>query len=146
MVPASTLMYGSIFRSVTRKPRASSNDPIEAAASPLPSDDTTPPVTKMNFGPTSSLLSGLDPLSNILRFASTVPDFAVETGIAQPVEHGRHCGPARNAERDDVVAAQHRPDVAGAGELVDGRPDHGISGDGEPRPFGGAATAEQSRA
>src|SRR5215831_18836979 len=46
-------MYGSIFCSVTRKPRASSSDPIEAAASPLPKDDTTPPVTKMNFVVTS---------------------------------------------------------------------------------------------
>src|SRR5215813_6856682 len=46
-------MYGSIFCSVTRKPRASSSDPMEAAASPLPKDDTTPPVTKMNFVVTS---------------------------------------------------------------------------------------------
>src|SRR5712692_10525082 len=42
-------MYGSIFWHVTRKPRASRRHPIEAAASPLPSDDTTPPVTKMYF-------------------------------------------------------------------------------------------------
>src|ERR1700752_2148034 len=56
MVPASTLMYGSSFWSVTRKPRASSSEPMEADASPLPSDDTTPPVTKMYFVGTSSLL------------------------------------------------------------------------------------------
>ena len=31
------------------EPRASSSEPIDAAASPLPSDETTPPVTKMNF-------------------------------------------------------------------------------------------------
>jgi hypothetical protein len=37
-------------------PRASSSAPIDAAASPLPSEETTPPVTKMNFGPKSSLL------------------------------------------------------------------------------------------
>src|SRR5262250_1491789 len=30
-------------------PRLSSRQPIEAAASPLPSEDTTPPVTKMYF-------------------------------------------------------------------------------------------------
>src|SRR5262249_34131847 len=42
-------MYGSILTSVTRSPRASSNAPIDADATPFPSDDTTPPVTKMNF-------------------------------------------------------------------------------------------------
>src|SRR3954449_9727011 len=41
------LMYRSIFCMVTRKPRASRRAPIDAAASPLPSDDTTPPVTRM---------------------------------------------------------------------------------------------------
>ncbi len=55
MVPASTLMYGSIFWRVTRKPRASSREPIDAAASPLPSEDTTPPVTKMYLVVTASL-------------------------------------------------------------------------------------------
>src|SRR5437667_220887 len=50
-------MYGSILRRVTWKPRASSSDPMEAAASPLPRDETTPPVTKMNFGVTGDLLS-----------------------------------------------------------------------------------------
>src|SRR5512139_1761782 len=49
MVPGSTLMYGSSFCIVTRYPWSSSSRPIEAAASPLPSDDTTPPVTKMYF-------------------------------------------------------------------------------------------------
>src|SRR4029450_6823704 len=49
MVPGATLMYGSILTSVTRRPRASRSAPIDAEATPLPSDDTTPPVTKMNF-------------------------------------------------------------------------------------------------
>jgi hypothetical protein len=31
------------------RPRASSSDPMDAAASPLPSDETTPPETKMYF-------------------------------------------------------------------------------------------------
>jgi hypothetical protein len=30
-------------------PRASSKEPIDAAANPLPKEETTPPVTKMNF-------------------------------------------------------------------------------------------------
>ena len=34
---------------VTLRPRASRTAAMEAAAMPLPSDDTTPPVTKINF-------------------------------------------------------------------------------------------------
>src|SRR5512138_715748 len=49
MVPGSTLMYGSSFCRVTRSPRASSNAPSDADASPLPIDETTPPVTKINL-------------------------------------------------------------------------------------------------
>src|SRR5690606_6922633 len=46
-VPGSTLMYGSNFWIVTRRPRSTSSRPIDAAAIPFPSDETTPPVTKM---------------------------------------------------------------------------------------------------
>src|ERR1039458_1613173 len=49
MVPGSTFRYGSNFIMLTRKPRLSSRQPIEAAASPLPRLDTTPPVTKTYF-------------------------------------------------------------------------------------------------
>ena len=42
-------MYGSNFSIVTRSPRSTSSRPSEAAAMPLPSDETTPPVTKMNL-------------------------------------------------------------------------------------------------
>src|SRR4051794_21947455 len=42
-------MYGSNFWSVTLKPRVSSRAPMEAAAIPLPSPDTTPPAMKMYF-------------------------------------------------------------------------------------------------
>src|SRR5580658_4756232 len=45
MVPGSTFKYGSNFCSVTRNPRLSRRHPMEAAAMPLPSDETTPPVT-----------------------------------------------------------------------------------------------------
>src|SRR3712207_8540199 len=34
---------------VTRRPRLESRAPSELAVSPLPSEDTTPPVTKTNF-------------------------------------------------------------------------------------------------
>src|SRR5665213_265823 len=47
MVPGSTFRYGSNFCNDTRSPRLSSRQPMEAAAMPFPSDETTPPVTKM---------------------------------------------------------------------------------------------------
>src|SRR6266436_912465 len=46
-VPGSTFRYGSNFCRLTRSPRLSSRHPIDDAAIPLPSDETTPPVTKM---------------------------------------------------------------------------------------------------
>src|SRR5690606_12377854 len=50
MVPGSTLMYGSSFIIVTFRPRVSRMDASEAAARPLPSEDTTPPGTKIRGG------------------------------------------------------------------------------------------------
>src|SRR5580700_5605307 len=49
MVPGSTFRYGSNFIMLTRRPRLSSRQPMEAAAKPLPKLDTTPPVTKTYF-------------------------------------------------------------------------------------------------
>jgi hypothetical protein len=49
MVPGSTLMYGSSFRMQTEMPRALSSRPIDATVIPLPTDETTPPETKMYF-------------------------------------------------------------------------------------------------
>src|SRR5882762_7963522 len=57
MVPGSTLIYGSSLISVTRSPRASSKQPIEDAARPLPKLETTPPVTKMYLGILHSSMS-----------------------------------------------------------------------------------------
>src|SRR6266404_5023534 len=45
MVPGSTLMYGSSLTIAILRPRASRIAPREAAAMPLPNEDTTPPVT-----------------------------------------------------------------------------------------------------
>src|ERR1700689_1717535 len=50
MVPGSTFRYGSHFWRVTLRPRLSRRNPIEAAPTPFPSEETTPPVTKMYFG------------------------------------------------------------------------------------------------
>src|SRR5262245_58099088 len=47
IVPGSTLRYGSNFSIDTRRPRSTSNRPSDAAAIPFPSEETTPPVTKM---------------------------------------------------------------------------------------------------
>src|SRR5580692_759380 len=55
MVPGSTFKYGSHFWRVTRRPRLSSKQPIDAAATPLPSEETTPPVTNIYFGPIRSV-------------------------------------------------------------------------------------------
>ena len=48
MVPGSTLMYGSSLTSVTLMRRASRMAAREEEAMPLPKEDTTPPVMKMN--------------------------------------------------------------------------------------------------
>src|SRR5512140_578782 len=47
IVPGSTFRYGSNFWQVTVSPRLSSRQPMEAAAMPLPREETTPPVTNM---------------------------------------------------------------------------------------------------
>src|SRR2546426_9748801 len=49
MVPGSTLRYGSSFWRETVRWRAFRMFPIDAAVIPLPSEETTPPVTKTYF-------------------------------------------------------------------------------------------------
>src|SRR5919108_1527566 len=49
IVPGSTFRYGSNFCAVTVIPRAFSSRPREAATIPLPSAETTPPVTNTNL-------------------------------------------------------------------------------------------------
>src|SRR5688572_30906216 len=46
IVPGSTLRYGSNFCACTFRPRAFRRRPSDAATMPLPSAETTPPVTK----------------------------------------------------------------------------------------------------
>ena len=50
-------MYGSSFCTETEKPRFLSSLPSEAAAIPLPSELTTPPVKKMYFATMGRRLS-----------------------------------------------------------------------------------------
>src|SRR5512135_3383648 len=55
IVPGSTLMYGSSLRRVTLRPRDSRIAAREAAAIPLPREETTPPVTNTYFVIVSAL-------------------------------------------------------------------------------------------
>src|SRR5262245_30884477 len=64
IVPGSTFRYGSNFWTCTLRPRALSSRPSDAAVMPLPSDDTTPPVTKMNFV-SGALTSGPSDLADV---------------------------------------------------------------------------------
>src|SRR5580704_4719711 len=71
MVPGSTFRYGSHFWKVTRRPRLSSRQPIDAAATPLPREETTPPVTKIYFGPVRKALE-------ILRESRRTPHYGLK--------------------------------------------------------------------
>ena len=53
-MPGSTLMYGSSFCIVTRRPRDFRRRPSEEAVRPFPRLEATPPVTKMCFAKTFS--------------------------------------------------------------------------------------------
>src|SRR5205085_1366900 len=96
MVPGSTLMYGSSFWRVIRRPRDLNSRPREAVVIPFPRLEATPPVTKMNF--LCSLTSGFDGSrgeepagANAPAGNPGAPDFSVRgrdlrTAAAQPVE------------------------------------------------------------
>src|SRR5258705_6045236 len=144
MVPASTLMYGSIFCSVTRKPRASSSAPIEAAARPLPRHDTTPPVTKMYFGANSS--SSRDPLSDVRFFHGPARELPVQTPVPELRQDARDGGTARDPEGDDVVAAQGHDVRSEAGEPVDRLADRAVAGEPGPRELERGARSKVPRA
>src|SRR5918993_2309751 len=102
---------------VTLSPRASSSAPIDAAASPLPRDDTTPPVTKMYLGGKLPLLPGwmfdARPSAHEGFFVATLPHIAVEPCVTHRVQRRRHVGARGHPEGDHVVAAQ-----PGAGTAV----------------------------
>src|SRR4029450_9773161 len=76
MVPGSTLMYGSNFWRVTVYPWPSSRHPMDAAASPLPSEETTPPVTKMILVARSSwwVIDGVIGILSRRRCRQEAPD------------------------------------------------------------------------
>ena len=70
MVPGSTFRYGSHFCRVTLNPRLSRRQPMEEAATPLPREETTPPVTNIYFGAIRRARAGFylrDGLLNLRR-------------------------------------------------------------------------------
>src|SRR5439155_15943607 len=125
-------------------PRASSSAPIEAAARPLPRDDTTPPVTKMYFGANSS--SSRHPLSDVRLFHGPAREPAVQPCVPHLGQDARDGGAARDPERDDVVAAQGDDARIEAGEPVDRFADLALAGEPEPRELEGRAGSKLARA
>src|SRR6476646_5796790 len=112
IVPGSTLWYGSNFWSWTRRPRAFSSRPSEAATIPFPRAETTPPVTKTYFG--ARALTGFQGSSGCgRRLFGRLPD---ERG--QPVERLRGNGTPDATEPRSVdgerrlrLACLHRHEV-----------------------------------
>src|SRR5437667_1494432 len=137
------LMYGSIFWSVTRRPRASRSAPIDAAASPLPRDDTTPPVTKMYFGDTST--SFRHPVSHVGHLHGAIVQAPVQAAVAQLTEQARHRGPPRDAERHQVVAGERDKAPREAEIPVERRAHAGATDQAEPRELGRRKHPELAR-
>src|ERR1700756_5341131 len=97
IVPGSTFRYGSNFCSWTRRPRALRRRPSEAATIPLPSAETTPPVTKTYFG--ARVLTGFEGSSDCGRSDSRLLAGAHER--IQPVERAtRKRSPRADQPRD----------------------------------------------
>src|ERR1700690_464295 len=118
MVPGSTFRYGSHFWRVTRSPRLSSRQPIEAAATPLPSEETTPPVTKIYFGVIRAVWRSCSSASALNCFASSkffcvqaiVPD-AARLSIAsdRTQRFDDHENSGRYGDRAGDARGPHRP-------------------------------------
>src|SRR5207253_3247682 len=81
---------------------------------------TTPPVTKMYFVATSTVLSLgrvrplLGPLPHQRRLVRSRARPVVEPRVPKPAEHEPDRRPPRHAERDELLAAQGAPNPGGA--------------------------------
>src|SRR5690348_3034066 len=103
-------MYGSIFWRPTRYPRASSSAPMDAAARPLPSEDTTPPVTKMYFGAKSALpFVAQCHCSHIADLGLPVDEPSIQAAISERLQYIAYHRTAGDAERHDVLARERGP-------------------------------------
>src|SRR5437899_1241161 len=148
-------MYGSIFCRVTRRPRASRSDPIEAAARPLPNDDTTPPVTKMYFGATSASLCQQSP--DLFDLRRTVRDATVQPPVPQLGEDTRDCRAAlprpreRPGQLGDEAPGRRGEPVAGIQETEGAAPPEprqrlrGVRLDEDPLEFGDDPLSRERR-
>src|SRR5687768_9896044 len=111
-------MYGSNFWRPTLSPRETRRRPIDEAAMPFPSEETTPPVTKMNrvwpWGMLALSSVGVAGREPTYRRSRTAPE-------AVPASCGKSSpGPApggRSAAEEAAEAAAHR---AAAGLLGGG--------------------------
>src|SRR5713226_2527022 len=97
MVPGSTLRYGSSFWSETLRWRAFRMFPSDAAVIPLPSEETTPPVTKTYFD-IGDLQGGFSNLTGSEPFSNTRPS---HIGGLPP----RGAGPGRASSRRTPLPA-----------------------------------------
>src|SRR5271157_2350918 len=86
MVPGSTFRYGSHFWHATFSPRLSSRHPMEAAAMPFPSEETTPPVTKIYLAILSHPLChrGFEQLANSLQVLGRIHSQRLALGFHHP--------------------------------------------------------------
>src|ERR1700749_191346 len=89
---------------LTLRPRASRRQPMEAAARPLPSEDTTPPVTKMYF-------ADIPATSSVVKFGCA---WCARPSISQTFSAG--CGAAYSGAM--AAYAQPVPQEATVREAV----------------------------
>src|SRR3546814_2735875 len=90
-------MYGSSFIIVTRRPRASRMAAREAAAMPLPREDTTPPVTK-----TSGVTEPGEVMGSAGRWTSAFSRFEASPGACRPKKAAS--APSPPADHDEKRA------------------------------------------
>ena len=82
----------------------------------------------------------------MLLFHRAAREHPVEPRVAHLGEHARHRRAARNAERDDVVAAERRGTRREPDEPVERLADGPRPSQPEPAQLDGGAVAEQARA
>ena len=120
--PGSMLMYGSNFWSPTDSPRATRSRPIDAAAMPLPSEDTTPPVTKMKRVLGRSVMRGASPVVELGRLRRTVApdaDEASHSTAARSSSSAWRRAPSSRSSAPSIRTSSR--DHLGVGQLGDRR-------------------------
>src|SRR5436305_337209 len=116
IVPGSMFRYGSNFCTWTLRPRALSSRPSDAATMPLPSADTTPPVT-------NTYLVGLA-LIRSHRFRGERPRAVnlPRLRTPRPSDHRRGSGRRTSSHRrQEFLAAEHPLDLVLPLALREGR-------------------------